>query len=216
MALLKKYNISGKEIGTETIDDAILDVTANTQMIKDYMVAMHANARQWSANTKGRKEINCTGAKPHAQKGTGRARQGTYAAPQFRGGGIVFGPKPKFDQHVRINKKERRKAISSLLAEKLKAEKACILELKKDDEVTKTKQVDEFLKALKIKGSRTLVITKHKEFNNLKRCMQNIQKIEFKDALCMNGYDVALSKNVIILSSVLDEVKDILNKGKKK
>jgi large subunit ribosomal protein L4 len=215
VALLKKYNFSGKEIGTETIEDNILEVTANSQMIKDYIVAMHANARQWSANTKGRKEINCTGAKPHAQKGTGRARQGTYAAPQFRGGGIALGPKPKFDQHVKINKKEKRKAISSLLAEKVKADKACILELK-DDEASKTKQVDSFLQALNIKGTRTLVIAKHKEYQNLKRCMQNIQRVEFADVICMNGYDIALCKNVIILSSVLEEVKDVLNKGKKK
>ena len=78
-------------------------------MIKDYIVALRANKRQWSANTKGRTEVNHSNKKPWRQKGTGNARQGTFAAPQFKGGGVVFGPKPKFDQHVRINRQERRR-----------------------------------------------------------------------------------------------------------
>src|SRR5208282_3594426 len=96
-------------------------------MIKDYTVAIRNNARQWSASTKGRKEINRTGKKPHPQKGQGRSRQGCLAAPQYKGGGIVFGPKPKFDQHVRINKKERRAAIRFFLAEKIKANQVHVL-----------------------------------------------------------------------------------------
>lgn len=99
MATLKKYDISGKEIGEVSIEDNVLEYKGNPQMIKDYLVAVRNNARQWSANTKGRKEVNRTGKKPHQQKGLGRARQGCFAAPQYRGGGIVFGPKPKFDVH---------------------------------------------------------------------------------------------------------------------
>ena len=79
-------------------------------------------------NTKVRKEINRTGKKPHPQKGQGRSRQGDLAAPQYKGGGIVFGPSPKFDIHVRINKKERRAAIRALIAEKIKANQVHILQ----------------------------------------------------------------------------------------
>ncbi len=67
---------------------------------------------------KSASEINRTGRKPHPQKGQGRSRQGDLAAPQYKGGGIVFGPRPKFDIHVRINKKERRAAIRTLLLKK--------------------------------------------------------------------------------------------------
>ena len=97
MANLKKYDINGKEIGKVEIDDSLLSATANVQLVKDYIIAIRENARQWSANTKGRSDVNCTGKKPHPQKGTGRARQGSLAAPQYKGGGVVFGPKPKFD-----------------------------------------------------------------------------------------------------------------------
>lgn len=118
MATLKKYDLNGKVLGEVTIAEDLLNEPANSQMIKDYIVALRANKRQWSANTKGRSEVNHSTKKPHPQKGTGRARQGSLAAPQYKGGGRVFGPKPKFDQHVRINKKERRLAIRYLVAEK--------------------------------------------------------------------------------------------------
>ena len=115
MAKIKTFDLNAKELEEINIDDKYLQTAANSQMIKDYLVAIRKNARQHSANTKGRKEVACTGAKPHRQKGLGRARQGSLAAPQYKGGGIVFGPKPKFNQHVRINKKERRLAIKFLL-----------------------------------------------------------------------------------------------------
>ena len=128
MATLKKYDIDGKEIGEVSIDDKNLKTLKNPQMIKDYLVAIKNNARQWSANTKGRKEINRTGAKPHRQKGLGRARQGSFAAPQYKGGGIVFGPKPKFDQFSKVNKKEKRAAIRSLITERISQDKECVLQ----------------------------------------------------------------------------------------
>ena len=103
-----------------TLDDAFLDVQANSQMIKDYIVALRANARQWSANTLGRSEVVHSTKKPHRQKGTGSARQGSLVSPQYRGGGIVFGPKPKFDQHVRINKKKGAWRFVTFLQKKLK------------------------------------------------------------------------------------------------
>ena len=121
MATLKKYDLAGQEIGSIQIDDALLKGKAHPQSVKDYLVAIRNNARQWSACTKTRAEINRTGKKPHPQKGGGRSRQGDLAAPQYKGGGIVFGPRPKFDVHVRINKKERRAAIAALIAQKIKA-----------------------------------------------------------------------------------------------
>jgi len=115
MATLKKYNIDGEEVGKVEADKSLVDVQANTQMVKDYIIAIRANARQWSASTKGRSEVKHTTKKPHRQKGTGRARQGSLVTSQFRGGGVVFGPKPKFNQSVRVNKKEKKAAIKFLI-----------------------------------------------------------------------------------------------------
>ena len=119
MATVKKYDITGKAVGEHKLDKALISDKGSDQSIKEYIVAMRKNARQWSANTKDKSDVSCTGKKPHPQKGTGRARQGSTVSPQYRGGGVVFGPKPKFDQHVRINKKERRQAIRALISEKI-------------------------------------------------------------------------------------------------
>ena len=117
---LKSTILLAKKLVKWLLMSELIDAEANSQMIKDYIVALRANARQWSANTKTRSEVKHTTKKPHPQKGQGRARHGSLVGPQYRGGGRVFGPKPKFDQHVRVNQKERKAAIRFLLAEKLK------------------------------------------------------------------------------------------------
>jgi large subunit ribosomal protein L4 len=126
---LKKVNVEGQEVGEVEIDDALLKVSVKPQLIKDYVVTVQNNARQWSANSRGRSEIAHSNKKPHPQKGTGRARQGCLTVAQFRGGAAVFGPKPKFDQHIRMNKKERRFVIRYLLAQKILEGNTRVLQL---------------------------------------------------------------------------------------
>src|SRR5690242_6457982 len=126
-------------------------------MMKDYLVAYRANQRQWSANTKSRAEVNHSGQKPHPQKGTGRARQGYLGAPQYKGGGRVHTPKPKFDQFVRINKKERRSAIRHLIIEKILENKIHVLKAESFKE-PKTKRVADFLKGRDLLGKRVLFL----------------------------------------------------------
>ena len=125
----KQYDFDGEELDGIEIAYLDKDSRAHMQSINDYIKALRKNARQWSANTKDRSQSNHSGAKPHAQKGTGKARQGFLGAPQYKGGGRVHTPKPKFDQHVRINRKERRKVISNTcLAEKVDADRLYFLE----------------------------------------------------------------------------------------
>ena len=119
MAVVKKYDIAGNELEELIIDDALLTLQFNPQMVKDYLVALANNQRQWSANTQVRSEVNHTKAKPHRQKGTGKARQGFLGAPQYKGGAVVFGPRPKFNQHTRINQKQRQAAILQLFVKKI-------------------------------------------------------------------------------------------------
>lgn len=83
------------------------DLDLNRPLVKNYIEALRFNLRQWSACTLRRGEVNRTGKKARRQKGTGGARHGDWAAPQMRKGGRAHGPKPKFDQHIRINQKEK-------------------------------------------------------------------------------------------------------------
>lgn len=214
MAILKKYDLQGKEVGTVQVDEALLNVGANPQSIKDYIVALRNNARQWSASTKVRKEINRTGRKPHPQKGQGRSRQGDLAAPQYKGGGIVFGPKPKFDMHVRINKKERRAAIRALIAEKIKGGRVHVLE-KGDFKQPKTKIMAEFFHLVPGIDKRVLLLCEHREggqahYDGLLKSIRNIPKKEYAKLSQINGYELIRSHELIVLDSALDEFLSIL------
>lgn len=206
MVALKKYDLSGKEIGTVEVEDAQLEVKANSQSIKDYLVALRNNFRQWSAHTKTRAEIARTGRKPHPQKGQGRARQGDLAAPQYKGGGIVFGPRTK-DIHVRINQKEKRAAIRYLLAEKVKENRVHILKAEEMKE-PKTKKLATFFEKLALTDRRILVlgeVKKEKARENFVKSLRNLPKKDFGVIPQINGYCLALASDLIILDSAFDE-----------
>ncbi|MBI5274047.1 MAG: 50S ribosomal protein L4 [Chlamydiales bacterium] len=215
MATLKKYDLKGNQVGEVKISDDDLTTSVNEQMLKDYLIAIRSNRRQWSANTKERNEVNHSTAKPHPQKGTGRARQGSLAAPQYKGGGVVFGPKPKFDQHVKINKKEKRAAIRYLLSQKIANGKMHIL-ASAEMSGPKTKVVYELLSKLNVQNSRVMFLAespndgKRDAYHAFTKSMRNIQKKQFKHLENVNGYDLALNENLFIMDSAFDELKVML------
>ena len=223
MANIKKFDLSGKEKGQITVKDELLKREANSQMIKDYIVALRTNARQWSAHTKSRSEVSHSGQKPHPQKGTGRARQGYLGAPQYKGGGRVGGPRAKFDQHVSINRKEKRAAIRFLLAEKIQNDHIIILE----DEAfkaPKTKKVADFLKGRELFGKKVLIIggleekkanskkkkTETKKDDNFLKSLRNIPKAAYIVLDNVSGYDILAHKNVILMEPAVDKLMKIL------
>jgi large subunit ribosomal protein L4 len=225
VAVVKKYNLKGQAVGELTLKDDLIEATANLQMIKDYLVALRANARQWSANTKTRAEVNHSGQKPHPQKGTGRARQGYLGAAQYKGGGRVHGPRPKFDVHVRINKKERRAAVKHLLSEKIMGHRLHVLQYD-GLEAPKTKAVADFLKSLKLDAKRVLflgesftdgaktatdqIIAPIAKYDTFVKSMRNIPKLEFMLVPNVSGYDVAVTHDIVVMEPALDELLVLL------
>lgn len=218
MATVTKYNLSGKEIGQLTVDDLFAQAEANEQMIKDYIIALRENARQWSANTKTRGQVHHTTKKVQPQKHTGGARHSDLAAPQFRGGGRAHGPKPKFDQHVHINKKQRRAAIRFLIGEKVRDNKLRIV-----DNVSlnapKTKTVAQFLQNSGIKG-RVLFLAEgfyeghvsvaSDAHNNFAKSVANLPKTNFALAKNVNGYDLLLANEIVLTEAAWNEINDWL------
>lgn len=222
MNKMKKYSLDGKEAGTVEFPKEFAEAEANNQMIKDYIVALRANARQWTAHTKTRSEVNHTTKKPHPQKGGGRARQGSLAAPQYKGGGRVGGPRTKFDQHVKVNRKQRLAAIRFLIADKLQSGNITVIE---DTAVKtpKTKMVVDFLKSQNLSGKRILFVgegqyeevsigdykeqfsaptDQHRMFI---RSMNNIPKTNFALATNVNGYDLMLAYQLVVTEKALQE-----------
>lgn len=223
---LKKLSLEGREVGTVSVDDALAKAEVHSQLVKDYIVALRANARQWSANTKGRSEVNHSTKKPHPQKGGGRARQGSLAAPQYKGGGRVFGPKPKFDQHVRINQKERRSAIRALIGEKIRENQFHIidnLEMKEP----KTKKLATFFKKatqgkrvlflaegnfeeVKLNGETFKRSAKTDAHNNIMLSIRNIPTAQFRIVSNVSGYDLLVARDVVITEAGFAELNQWL------
>ncbi|MCI0381493.1 MAG: 50S ribosomal protein L4 [Chlamydiae bacterium] len=211
MTTVKKYDLSGKETGEVKIEKKFLISELNSQLIKDYIVALRANARQWSANTKTRFEVNHSGKKPHPQKGTGKARQGYLGAPQYRGGGRVFAPRPKFDQHVQINKKEKKAAIRYLLSEKIQSNHLHIL-TNPDLEGPKTKSFSNFLQNLGFQGRKVLFLTLDPD-SNIHKSVRNIPAASILLFPNINGYDLARNQEIILLEPVVKELLSMLGRN---
>lgn len=216
MATLKKYDLAGKDQGEVQIDDSLLSKEANAQMIKDYLVAIRANRRQWSASTQTRSEVSHSKKKPFAQKGTGNARQGFLGSPQFRGGGRVHAPRPKFNQHTRINKKERQSAITSLLSASIREANARVLDYK-DLKTPQTKTLAQFLSSLNLTGKRVLFLAEKgdADYTTLSKSLRNLPKVQFTHLPNVNGYDLALCQEIVILNTALDGLKETLGGSKK-
>lgn len=164
--------------------------------------------------------------KPFAQKGTGQGRQGTLVAPHHRGGGRAFGPRPKFDQHIRLNKKERRAAIRALLADKIRENKVHVIE---DTELSapKTQMIAKFLKAISLDGKRTLFLGEGNyekasengpnvsapchQHDNFIKSVNNIPRVEFLLARNISGYDVMVAHEIIVTAKAFDEINEWLS-----
>lgn len=222
IAPIKKYNLRGEVIGEVSVPEQFVSAEAHSQSIKDYIVALRRNKRAWTASTKTRSEVNHTTKKAYAQKGRGGARHGSLVAPQFRGGGRVFTPRPKFDQHVRINKNERRAAIRYLLAEKMRENRIAILDYSEMD-APSTKQAHQFFSSINFQR-RTLVLGESSwqdlefmgdtfsfqvpvdQHGNIEKSVRNLPYASFGLAMNLNGYDLAVAHHLVISSKAFEEL----------
>jgi len=150
-------NQKGKKVSDLTLSEEVFDVKERQQAIFDTVMAELAAMRQGTQKAKTRSEVSGGGRKPWRQKGTGRARQGTIRAPQWRGGGVVFAPTPR-KYNMKVNKKVVRLAMKCVLSEKVREESFIALDTLKLESF-KTKDMVKVLEAVKATG-KILVVTK--------------------------------------------------------
>lgn len=150
------YNQAGQQIGTTELNDKIFGIEPNKPVMHQALLRQLANARQGTADTKTRAEVSGGGAKPWKQKGTGRARQGSTRSPQWRHGGIVFGPTPrKYTQKMPL--KMRRLALRSALSAKMAEGQVRVVEDLKL-ESPKTREMENILGNLQVQSSALIVL----------------------------------------------------------
>lgn len=158
MSTIEVKNTAGAKVADLEVSDAVYGIVPNIPVMHQCVRYLMAKDRQGTHATKGRSEVRGGGKKPWRQKGTGRARQGSIRAPQWRGGGVVFGPTPR-DHSFRMNKKEIRLAMRSALSAKLADEQLLVID-RFGFEKPCTKDAVKFVNTLGLEGKRiTLVLT---------------------------------------------------------
>lgn len=156
MSKIEVKNVEGQATQTVELADSVYGITPNIPVVHRVVVAYESSMRQGTHSTKNRSAVSGGGRKPYRQKGTGRARQGTIRAPQFRGGGVVFGPTPHL--HLKkVNRKEKKLAMRSVLSGKLADNELVVLDQLSFDKPC-TKDAAKVLKNLGLTGKRVAII----------------------------------------------------------
>ncbi len=204
MASVSVYNMEGKEVGTIELNDAIFGVEVNEHLVHMAVVQHLANMRQGTQKAKTRAEVSGGGRKPWRQKGTGHARQGSTRAPQWKGGGVVFAPVPR-DYSFKINKKEKRAALKSVLTSKVQEGNLIVLDELKLDEI-KTKKFVAVMDNLKV--SNGLVVIGEND-TNVVLSARNLQNVNTAVANTINVYDIMKAKTVVVTKDAVAKIEEV-------
>ena len=197
---LKIYNSSGQSVGDYEIEQNCIELEKGSQAVHDVVVAYLASLRAGTACTKNRSQVRGGGAKPFRQKGTGRARPGSSRSPIWRGGGTIFGPKPRsYNKHV--NKKVRKLALKRAFSERLQEGSVIILENISLSE-GKTKNAVKFLNDLGLKRKTLLIVDDYEEKVDL--ATRNIENVLLIKAASVNVYQMLHFDNIVFAKNAMD------------
>ena len=199
-------NSKGEKIKDIKLNKDIFGIEVNKNVLHDAIILARASLRQGTHDTKTRSEVSGGGRKPWRQKGTGRARQGSIRAVQWRGGGIAFGPTPR-DYSKKMNRKERRLALKSALT--VKVEDMIVLdELKMA--TPKTKDMIKLLEGLKLNDVKTLIIVKELD-ENIILSSRNLSNVALLEAGEINVLDLIAADKVLVTEDALKSIEEVLS-----
>ena len=200
MSTLSVNNLEGKAIGTVDVPAALLDTKRGGQVVRDAIVAYQANQRHGNASTKTKGEVAGNGQKPWRQKGTGNARAGYRQSPIWRGGGVVFGPKPRsFNRD--LNRKMLQLALAKIVADRVSENAVTVVDaLTLNDSKTKS-----FIQVLKTLGlSKSVLIVSEDPSSNLLLASRNLPGVEIARASHVNVFQIARYTKLVITRGALE------------
>ena len=207
---LVTYNsvdLTGKKLDpTYNITLKVLDNTGNYLIHKD-ILRHHVLKQQGTVSTKTRSEVRGGGKKPWKQKGTGRARAGSNRSPLWKGGGIIFGPKPRIKTY-KLNKKERRLALQTLFYNK-HSNISVIDNLEDNFNTPKTKEFCNICQNCNIDLTKKVLLIVSKKSNTLKLAVQNIKNIELISACSLNTLSLIAANQVVMTPLAINDLKEI-------
>ena len=200
MPTVDVYNADGKVVSTMELNDSVFGVKVNKDVMHEVVVNYLANQRQGTQSTLTRTEVRGGGIKPWRQKGTGRARQGSIRAPQWVGGGVAIGPKPR-DYSYRLNKKVKRLALKSALSSKIIVLDAL------DCKEFKTKQVADMLAKLNVTEKALIVLPENDK--KIVNSARNIRGVDATFVGAINTYEVLNHTKCIILKDAVEKLEEV-------
>ena len=205
MPTVAMYNTDGNKVGDIELNENVFGVEIRPDVMHEVVVNYLANQRQGTQSTKTRTEVRGGGIKPWRQKGTGRARQGSIRAPQWVGGGVALGPKPR-DYRYSVNKKVRRLALKSALSSKVADNDIIVLEGLKIDEI-KTKKVVEILSNLGVTEKALIVLPENDR--NVVISARNIKGVDTTFVGAINTYEVLNHTKCIIVKDAVAKLEEV-------
>ncbi|MCM1106092.1 MAG: 50S ribosomal protein L4 [Blautia sp.] len=204
MATVAVYNMEGNEVGSIELNDSIFGVEINEHLVHMAVLQQLANNRQGTQKARTRSEVRGGGRKPWRQKGTGHARQGSIRAPQWKGGGVVFAPTPR-DYSFKLNKKEKRAALKSVLTAKVSDGKLVVLDDLKLDEI-KTKKFVQVMDNLKLK--KALVVLNDMDTNVIASAA-NIPTVKTAQTNELNVFDALKYDTVVLTKDAVATIEEV-------
>ncbi len=204
MAKVAVYNMEGNEVGTIELSDSIFGVKINEHLVHMAVLQQLANKRQGTQSAKTRSEVRGGGRKPWRQKGTGHARQGSIRAPQWKGGGVVFAPKPR-DYSFKLNRKEKRAALKSALTSRVEEGKFIVLDELKLDEI-KTKKFVQVMNNLKLRKALFILEDMDK---NVILSARNVPDVKTAQTNEMNVYDTLKYDTVVVTKAAVEKIEEV-------
>lgn len=196
--------MEGKEVGEMDLNDAVFGVTVNEHLVHMAVVQNLANKRQGTQKAKTRSEVSGGGRKPWRQKGTGHARQGSTRAPQWKGGGVVFAPTPR-DYSFKLNKKEKRAALKSVLTSRVQDNKLIVLDELKLDEI-RTKDFKKVMDNLKV--DKAMVVIGGQD-ENVILSARNLPRINTAVAENINVYDILKGDTLVLTKDAVAKIEEV-------
>ena len=204
MAKVSVYNMEGKEVGTIELNDAVFGAPVNEHLVHMAVVQHLANKRQGTQKAKTRSEVSGGGRKPWRQKGTGHARQGSTRAPQWAGGGVVFAPVPR-DYSFKLNKKEKRAALKSVLTSRVQDGKLIVVDELKFDEI-KTKNFKAVMDNLKV--SKALVVLADND-EKVVMSARNLASIKTELVGSINVFDILKGDTLVLTKDAVAKIEEV-------
>ena len=209
MAKFDVFDLSANKVGDIELNDNVFGIEVNNQAIFDALLRQQSSWRQGTHDTKTRSEVSGGGKKPFKQKGTGRARQGSIRATQYRGGGIAFGPTPR-KHSFKLNRKVRRLALRSGLTLKATNENLFVIDSIEMPEM-KTKEFVKVLEAFKVERKALFVVDIEEDFDNAYMSLRNLSNIEMCTVEGLNIYDLQNAGKLFMTKAAANKIGEVLS-----